>query len=31
MVIALLMGILGAFFPAIRAARTNPIQAMRGE
>jgi putative ABC transport system permease protein len=25
-----LMGILGGFFPAIRAARTSPIEAMRG-
>jgi putative ABC transport system permease protein len=28
--IAAIMGILGGFFPAIRAARINPIQAMRG-
>ena len=29
-VIAAVMGILGGFFPAIRAARINPVQAMRG-
>jgi putative ABC transport system permease protein len=29
-VIAAIMGILGGFFPAIRAARINPVQAMRG-
>jgi putative ABC transport system permease protein len=29
-VIAGVMGILGGFFPAIRAARINPVQAMRG-
>ncbi len=28
--IAAVMGILGGFFPAIRAARINPVQAMRG-
>jgi putative ABC transport system permease protein len=29
-VIAAVMGIVGGFFPAIRAARINPVQAMRG-
>jgi putative ABC transport system permease protein len=29
-IIAAVMGILGGFFPAIRAARINPVQAMRG-
>jgi putative ABC transport system permease protein len=29
-VVAAIMGILGGFFPAIRAARINPVQAMRG-
>jgi putative ABC transport system permease protein len=29
-VVAAVMGILGGFFPAIRAARINPVQAMRG-
>ncbi len=29
-VIASVMGVLGGFFPAIRAARINPVQAMRG-
>jgi putative ABC transport system permease protein len=29
-VIAAVMGIVGGFFPAVRAARINPIQAMRG-
>jgi putative ABC transport system permease protein len=29
-VIAAVMGVLGGFFPAIRAARINPVQAMRG-
>jgi putative ABC transport system permease protein len=24
------MGVVGGFFPALRAARTSPIQAMRG-
>jgi putative ABC transport system permease protein len=28
--VAAVMGILGGFFPAIRAARINPVQAMRG-
>jgi putative ABC transport system permease protein len=28
--IAGVMGILGGFFPAVRAARINPVQAMRG-
>jgi putative ABC transport system permease protein len=31
LVIASVMGILGGLFPAVRAARMNPIQAMRGE
>ncbi|MGH7329877.1 MAG: ABC transporter permease, partial [Polyangiaceae bacterium] len=30
MVVAAVMGILGGFFPAIRAARINPVVAMRG-
>ncbi len=30
MVLAGVMGIFGGFFPAVRAARMNPIQAMRG-
>jgi putative ABC transport system permease protein len=30
MVVAAVMGILGGFWPAIRAARINPVQAMRG-
>jgi putative ABC transport system permease protein len=29
MVFAAVMGILGGFFPAIRAARVSPIEAMR--
>lgn len=28
-VFATVMGLLGGFFPAVRAARTNPIEAMR--
>jgi putative ABC transport system permease protein len=30
LVAAIVMGIFGGFFPAIRAARINPVQAMRG-
>jgi putative ABC transport system permease protein len=30
LVIAMVMGILGGFWPAVRAARINPVQAMRG-
>jgi putative ABC transport system permease protein len=30
MVAATVMGILGGFWPAVRAARINPVQAMRG-
>ncbi len=30
LVLALLMGLVGGFFPAVRAARMNPIEAMRG-
>jgi putative ABC transport system permease protein len=30
MVAAAMMGILGGFWPAVRAARINPVQAMRG-
>jgi putative ABC transport system permease protein len=30
MVVAAVMGILGGFWPAVRAARINPVQAMRG-
>jgi putative ABC transport system permease protein len=28
--LALMMGLLGGFFPAVRAARVSPIAAMRG-
>ena len=30
LIVAAVMGILGGFFPAIRAARINPVVAMRG-